>query len=105
MTNRSRTISPSLSKDLNAVKAEAAGCGNDVVEEELDVEIGEVKEGDLSEDDEITPEFLKQPSAPTAAAWKEHQVLHCPYRCWCPSCVQTRGNALPHRRRKKRVKR
>ena len=70
-------------------KAKAAGC-NDEVKDDDGVEgsggIGDVDVEEISSDDiDTAPELLKQPDAPTAEEWREHQVLHVPFQELVPN--------------------
>ena len=40
---------------------------------------------------------------PTEKEVQEHDLTHCPYRSWCPVCVEAAGREDQHRRRKEKV--
>ena len=37
-----------------------------------------------------------QPRAPTAQERRDHDLTHCPYRCWCEHCVRGQGSEYGH---------
>lgn len=101
MTSRSPDISPSPEDNSNMVKAKSAGCKDEMEGEDFD-EDEDNEDVDDGEVEDVVPEILKQPEAPTAEEWREHEIVHCPYRSWCPICVQARGRALPHKRTRRK---
>ena len=38
------------------------------------------------------------PRKPTKAEVEEHELVHVPYRNWCPVCVRAKGKELNHRK-------
>ena len=40
---------------------------------------------------------VRAPDEPTAEERADHEILHVPYRSWCPECVSAAGKASPHR--------
>ena len=42
--------------------------------------------------------MMPDPGMPTAAQRRKHKFTHCPYRSWCPECVQGRGRDIYHTR-------
>ena len=47
-------------------------------------------EADVEEEvDRAKP--LPTPQQPTKSEYDDHKVTHCPYRPWCPHCVEGRG--------------
>ena len=45
----------------------------------------------------IIPNHRKKPTAPTRQEYLDHQLVHMPFRQWCPICVKARGKAHGHR--------
>lgn len=45
-----------------------------------------------------TIELKRHPGDPTKAEVDEHNLTHCPYRSWCPVCVEAQGKEDPHYR-------
>ena len=39
---------------------------------------------------------VSQPRAPSAEERREHELTHCPYRCWCEHCVRGQGSEYKH---------
>ena len=48
------------------------------------------------------PKLLKDPQLPHPSEVAEHNVTHCPYRSWCPTCVEAAGREDAHRHRDRR---
>ena len=40
--------------------------------------------------------YRRAPEEPTLQERRDHELLHEPYRAWCPYCVAGRGAALGH---------
>ena len=63
----------------------------------------EVNVDQFDEDSEIDeteearrPKALRDPGAPTQAEIDNHNLLHLPFRGWCPSCVIGKAKDKPH---------
>ena len=39
---------------------------------------------------------VSQPRTPTEQERREHELTHCPYRCWCEHCVRGQGAEYGH---------
>ena len=48
--------------------------------------------------EEKTARIPRTPEPPTDAARMAQNVIHVPFRDWCPVCVASRGRSSPHRR-------
>ena len=44
------------------------------------------------------PTRTADPTLPTEADVRDHELTHLPYRSWCRHCVRGRGEVLDHRR-------
>ena len=44
----------------------------------------------------IRPRVVSTPPIPSRQEVLEHNVTHCPFRAWCPWCVQGKSKATPH---------
>ena len=54
----------------------------------------------LMPDSEAPPKVKakKIPAQVTLAEWNDHQMLHLPFRSWCPHCIAGKAKEDPHRR-------
>ena len=50
-----------------------------------------------AEDEGRAPRVATDPGRPTQREIDEHNVLHWPFRSWCPHCVRGKGVSSPHR--------
>ena len=65
--------------------------------EEIDVEEGVDGERLELDKEEDYVRKLKDPKLPSQAEVEKHwSMAHCPYRDWCPVCVQARGRDMGH---------
>ena len=39
---------------------------------------------------------LGQPRLPSERERREHELTHCPFRCWCEHCVRGAGSEYRH---------
>ena len=91
---------------LNAVSASASGSKSVKAQNEDNVED---EHAEFDEDDfECAPceaggtvEPKRHPGNPTNDEIEEHNLTHCPYRSWCPICVEAHGREDPHYRNTK----
>ena len=68
-----------------------------------DVDMEDHADEDAGDDAGITTEApeaapvitVRNPADPTPAERAEHEVTHCPYRPWCPVCVEAMGREDP----------
>ena len=86
-TSRQREIRKKRNSQVTAVSAQG-------------VTVGEADETCESFPDEtakaIKSRTMSMPSAPSRQEVLEHNVTHCPFRAWCPWCVQGKCKATPH---------
>ena len=59
--------------------------------------------GPVAEDEESAEARIMRtkvpPKAPSIQAWREHQLMHLPFRSWCPHCVAGKAVDDAHRAR------
>ncbi len=48
-------------------------------------------------DEEMGPDPIKIPEAPSREEQLKHELAHVPFAAWCPRCVQAKGHDDPHR--------
>ena len=63
-------------------------------------EAGEVLAGDelIEAEEETEPrDSLPTPELPSQSEIDDHNIDHCPYRSWCPHCVEGRAREMAHR--------
>ena len=49
-----------------------------------------------------TVEPRRHPGNPTQEEVAEHELIHCPFRSWCPICIEAQGKEDPHYKETKR---
>ena len=62
---------------------------------------GIIVDGAESEEEEaleeaLAPRLAREPSQPSAAERRLHELTHLPFRSWCRCCVDGRMDGLPH---------
>ena len=63
-------------------------------------ESGELPIGDelVEAEEETAPrDSLPNPELPSQSEIDDHNVDHCPYRSWCPHCVEGRAREMAHK--------
>lgn len=85
---------------LNAVRASTA---SDAGRGSVDLAASEEHEELDDEDFQCAPcetggtiEPRRHPGNPTQEEIDEHELIHCPFRSWCPICVEAQGKEDPH---------
>ena len=48
-------------------------------------------------EDAVPLRVKRRPDEPTPQEREEHEMLHEPYRSWCPECVDGRGKSDAHK--------
>ena len=68
--------------------------------------IGEPEEGDEGSENEAEagavrgPRYVRDVNLPSKAEVERHNLIHLPFRNWCPFCMKGRGKEAPHLRSK-----
>ena len=78
------------------LKQEVANERSKATGELEEIEAKEETTGGEDEARRVKP--VLDPTLPSAAEAREHQLTHLPYRSWCPVCVRNRGREAAHRR-------
>ena len=72
----------------------------DVCPNEVDADVPEVVGGDDDDDDNLEeariPRIRRDPLQPTTEERIHHEVIHLPFRSWCPDCVKARADSNAH---------
>lgn len=79
------------SKDGNATSIESNPQQDNIEPDEEDFECIPCEFGGYVEP-------RRHPGDPTEAEIAEHNMTHCPFRSWCPVCVEAQGKEDPHYR-------
>ena len=71
------------------------------VVEEAASEVVDTEAAEVGEEVEEArkPRIKRDPAQPTKAEKEEHDLLHIPYRSWCPACVMGKAVNNPHYRK------
>ena len=86
-------IRPMLANDEEGIGEELGGDNDDVLGDDLgDMDIGadQPEAEDVGEED-AGVRVKSAPTQPSKTEKEKHDVTHCPYRSWCPTCVAGRG--------------
>ena len=76
------------------VDAEGERSGDMAIEEELYAEDFEAE----NDEEGRAPKMLTAPYVPSRQEVEQHEIMHYPFRAWCPDCVRGRAPAPAHRR-------
>ena len=58
----------------------------------------EDKEDSENENEIVIPESERIPNTPNVEDYIKHQVMHYPFKAWCPICVKNAAKNKPHQK-------